>query len=112
MHPRKVRNASLKRRYHLGVGRRLVLFSIHVEQNVGLASMAGKSMRPRRTASGRVPSSGVICTASGERSERRTGFRRSGPHGLAIGQPIFAHQRFPPLWTVECLYAHIGPEKG
>jgi len=47
----------------------------------------------------------------GERSERRTSLRCSGPHGLAIGQLIFGHWRIPRLRTLERLSANIGPRK-
>jgi hypothetical protein len=59
--------------------------SILVGQNVDLAVIAALSVRPNRG----------LPNGLGARSEGRSGLRRSGPHGLAIGQPIFAHWRIP-----------------
>jgi hypothetical protein len=75
----KVVDASFKRCYRSGVvrpfaGRRLILLSIHVEQNAGLAVIARLSTRPDR-----ARSNGFWL-----RSERRSGLSRSGPYGLAI----------------------------
>ena len=76
-----------RRRLHVQpfARRCLILFSIHVEQNAGLAVIARPSARPDR----------AVPNGFGIRSERRSGLSRSGPHSLTIGQLIFGHWRIP-----------------